>query len=370
MFIRMEKKALLDAITPALCAVSSKNTIAAFESLYFQADEAGGRVTVLAFDGSKGVKTTFPASVLSPGGLLLPGHKLVSFIRSLPEGEVSISSDEKFLTTISCRKSKLEIAGMSETNFPSLPELRGDKEFTVLQGQLKKMLSGVLFSYLQNDTKPALTGVLFEIAGERLSLVSCDGFRISKCSAECKSTIDEKLIIPGRALSELSKLFSEEEEEVRVAFTHRHVIFQFDHVIFFSRLIEDDFIDYKKTLPQAFSCTVCFDPVEVAASVERTALVIDDNARSPITMTLSDDVMYLKSQTANGKVEEEALCEMQGEGLTIGFNNRFFLDALRGALLFSEEKIYFEFVNPMSGAVIRPAEGEDFYYLLLPVRMQ
>ena len=370
MFIRMEKKELLDAITPALCAVSTKSTIPAFECLYFQADEKEGLVTVLAFDNAKGVRTTFAASVLSPGGLLLPGHKLVSFIRSLPEGEVSISNDEKFLTTISCRRSKLEIAGMSESVFPALPELTGDKSFVIGQGILKKMLSGVLFSVQQKDTKPALTGVLFELSENKLSCVSCDGYRISKATQEIENTLTERIIIPGRTLNELIKLLADDDEEVKVIFTRRHVIFEFETIIFFSRLIEEEFIDYKKSLPQVFSCTVLVDGAEAISGVERTALVIDDTARSPLSVTISSDVIYLKSQTANGKVEEEFSAEVQGEGLTIGFNNRYFLEALRGAELFTEERILLEFVNPMSGAVIRPVEGDEFYYLLLPVRMQ
>ena len=160
------------------------------------------------------------------------------------------------------------------------------------------------------------------------------------------------------------------QEELKVIFTRRHVIFEFEELIFFSRLIEEDFIDYKKSLPQVFTCTMLFDPLDAASGVERCALVIDDNARSPLAITVSGDVVYLKSQTANGKVEEEFSAEIEGDGLTIGFNNRYFLEALRGALLFTEEKVFAEFVNPMSGAVIRPTEGEEFYYLLLPVRMQ
>lgn len=370
MFIRMEKKELLDAITPALCAVSNKGTLPALECLYFQADEKEGKVTVLAFDNQKGVKTTFSASVLAPGGLLLPGHKLVSFIRSLPEGEVSISNDDKFLTTISCRKSKLEIAGMSEANFPALPELRGDKSFFISQKTLKKMLGGTLFSVQTKDVKPALTGVLFELTPKKLTLVSCDGYRISKATQECETDLTERMIIPGRTLNELTRLLSDDDEELKVVFTRRHVIFEFEELIFFSRLIEEDFIDYKKSLPQVFSCTVHFDPIDAVGSVERCALVIDDNARSPLAITVSQDAVYLKSQTANGKVEEEFSAEVEGDGLTIGFNNRYFLEALRGALLFTEEKVFAEFVNPMSGAVIRPIEGEEFYYLLLPVRMQ
>lgn len=370
MFIRMDKKELLDAVTPALCAVSSKGTLPALECLYFSADEKEGKVTVLAFDNSKGVKTTFSASVLAPGGILLPGQKLVSFIRSLPDGEVSISSDDKFLTTISCRKSKLEIAGMSEANFPALPELRGDKSFIVKQSVLKKQLGAVLFSVQTKDLKPSLTGVLFELKKNLLTLVSCDGYRISKTTQECENELEEKFIVPGRTLNELVRLLADDEEELKIIFTRRHIIFEFEDLIFFSRLIEEEFIDYKKSLPQVFSCTMLFDPIEAEAGVERCALVIDDNARSPLSITIAEDVVYLKSQTANGKVEEEFSADVQGDGLTIGFNNRYFLEALRGALLFTEEKVFAEFVNPMSGAVIRPTEGEEFYYLLLPVRMQ
>ena len=370
MFIRTEKETLLSAITPALCAVSTKSTAPVLECLYFQADEATGRVTVTGFDNNKGLKTDFPATVLAGGGILLFGHKLSSFVRALPDGEVTLSNDDKLVATVSCKKSKMEFSGLSEQNFPALPELSGDKEFLLEQGVLKKLLSGVIFSYLQEETKPALTGVLFELAGGKLSLCSCDGYRISKTAAAIESDLETSFLVPGRNLSELIKLLDDSDEPVKISVARRHVIFTFNDLIFFSRLVEEPFIDYKRTLPNAFSCTASFDPQEALQCVERTALVIDDRAKSPAIFTVGGEVIYLKSQTSNGKVESEFSAQIEGEGLVIGFNTRYLADALKGALAFGSGTVFFEFVSPLKGAVLRPMEGDDFYYMILPIRIQ
>lgn len=370
MFIRAEKKVILEAITPALCAVSTRATAVAYECLCFMADEKKGVVTVTSFDNNKGVKTSFAATVLEGGGLLLNGHTFSSFVRTLPEGEVSISNDERFVTTISCQKSKFEIAGMSETNFPALPEISGEKKFSFTQGTLKKMLNGVIFSFLQEDTKPALTGVLFDLSGEQITLCSCDGYRISLTREALKTETQESFIVPGKTLTELIRLLQDSEEEpIEIALARKHVIFSFDNLVLFSRLVDGEFIDYKNTLPAAFSCTARFSATAALQSVERASLVIDERTDSPVVMTLESGTVYMKSQTVNGKVEEEFAADIQGEGLTIGFRARFLASALRAAGLFGEEEVFMEFVSPLKGAVLHPLEGEAFYYLILPVKL-
>ena len=166
------------------------------------------------------------------------------------------------------------------------------------------------------------------------------------------------------------KLLDDSDEPVKISVARRHVIFTFNDLIFFSRLVEEPFIDYKRTLPNAFSCTASFDPQEALQCVERTALVIDDRAKSPAIFTVGGEVIYLKSQTSNGKVESEFSAQIEGEGLVIGFNTRYLADALKGALAFGSGPVFFEFVSPLKGAVLRPMEGDDFYYMILPIRIQ
>ena len=372
MFIRVDKKTLLEALLPALCAVSNRSTVAALECIYLNADDASSTLTITGFDINKGLKTEIPATVLEKGGLLLEGHKLASIIRSLPDYEVTIQNDNRYITTISCQKSKFEISGMSSESFPSLPELSGDRGFTVSQGLLKKMISQVIFSYSLSDAKPVLTGILFDLSNGKLRLCSCDSFRISISTEDFKDSKmkDESFIVPGKTLTELYKLIDNDEEEtVKVELSRKHIIFSIGNLIFFSRLIEGSFFDYEKALPKVFKTYATFNINDAVSAIERSALIIDERAKSPIKFIVENNSIRITCSTVNGRIDEEFDAEIEGEDMTLGFNHRFLIDALKGAMVSGDEKVTVELNSPLSGMIIRPTEHERYYYMILPVRL-
>ncbi|MDD6311908.1 MAG: DNA polymerase III subunit beta [Firmicutes bacterium] len=372
MFIRVDKKPLLDALLPALCAVSNKSTIAALSCVFLHADEENSTLTITGFDINKGLKTSIPATVLEGGNLLLEGHKFVSIVRSLPDTEVSVQNDDRFITTISCQKSRFEISGMSSESYPSLPELKGDRGFKISQGTLKKMISQVIFSYSLSDNKPVLTGINFEFGNGRLRLCSCDGYRVSikDESFEAESIREGSFIVPGKTLTELYKLLSSDDEsEVKVELSRKHIIFSFDNLIFFSRLIEGNYFDYDKSIPKVFKTYATVNLSDAIAAVERSALIIDERAKSPIKFIVTPDSVRITCNTVNGRIDEEFDAEVEGEEITVGFNHRYLLDALKGAEISGDEKVLIELYSPISGMIIKPVDHEDFCYMVLPVRL-
>ena len=154
MFIRADKKTVLDSIAPCLCATASRSANAALSCLYLKTEKEENKISVTSFDTTKGVKTSFEAEILEEGAILLDAIKLSSMIRALPDGTVSISSDANFVTTISSGSAKFEILGMSGDLFPSMPLLAGDDKFVIEQGTLKKMLQQVIFACANIDLKP------------------------------------------------------------------------------------------------------------------------------------------------------------------------------------------------------------------------
>lgn len=371
MFIRLEKKTLINAISPCLCAVASRSANQALSCLYFKAEKEEGKVTVISFDTTKGVKTSFEAEILEEGSVLLDAVKLNSMVRSLPDGEVSLSNDANFVTTISSGAAKFEILGMSPDAFPAMPMLSGDKKFVIEQGILKKMLQQVIFACAVIDLKPILTGVLFETHSEKLRLCSCDGYRIAIRDEECIKglNMDVRFVVPQKTLLELIRLLSDDETQIRIELARRHIIFAFEDFYFFSRYVDGEYIDYTKSLPKEFRTRVQINLHDSISCFERCALLIDERAKSPIRLSVSSGRVQVKCTTAHGKIDEDILCETEGEEMVVGFNNKFLLDALRGALACGKEEVLLELNSPLSGMAIRSPETDSFYYMVVPMRL-
>ncbi len=371
MFIRADKKTVLDSIAPCLCATASRSANAALSCLYLKTEKEENKISVTSFDTTKGVKTSFEAEILEEGAILLDAIKLSSMIRALPDGTVSISSDANFVTTISSGSAKFEILGMSGDLFPSMPLLAGDDKFVIEQGTLKKMLQQVIFACANIDLKPILTGVLFESFGEKLRLCGCDGYRIAIREEEGIRglTKDVRFVVPAKTLQELIRLLDDDDTQIRIELARRHIIFAFEDFYFFSRYVDGEYIDYSKSLPKEFLTRVKVNLSDAIGCFERCALLIDERAKSPIRLQVTADGLQIKCTTSNGKIDEEIFCTVEGGEMLVGFNNKFLLDALRGAAACGEEEVMFDLNSPLSGMAITSANTSAFYYMVVPMRL-
>ncbi len=372
MYIRIEKNELLTAIAPCLCAIATRSANAALACLYFKAEKETGKVTITTFDTVKGVRREIRAEVEEEGQILLDALKFHSIVRSLPDGKVEVVNDTNYVTAISSGSARFEILGQSAESFPAMPLLQGEKKFVIPQGVLKKMLQQVIFSCAVIELKPILTGVLFETRGEDLRLCACDGYRISLRDETCVKGLmmDTRFVVPQKTLQELIKLLSDDEEEtIRIELANRHLIFVFEDFTYFSRYVDGEYIDYKKSLPQDHKTTVRLNLSDAVGCLERCSLLIDERAKSPVKIEVEEGAIHVKCTTANGKIDERILCDVQGEGMLIGFNNKFLLDALRGAKDCGDEEVLWELKSPLSGMVMRSPEKNNYYYMVVPMRL-
>ncbi|MBQ3866778.1 MAG: DNA polymerase III subunit beta, partial [Clostridia bacterium] len=266
---------------------------------------------------------------------------------------------------------KFEISGLNGDLFPAMPVLEGEKGFVMPRGLFRKMLQQVAFSCATVDVKPILTGVLVEADADKIKMVGCDGFRL----AQRKETdlrgleIESRFVMPARSVVELTKLMGDGDEPIRVELAFRHVIVAFEEYTFFTRYVDGEYIEYQKSLPREFKTTVTVPLADALGCFERCALLIDERARSPIRFEVTEKGLHVMCRTANGKIDEEIACRVEGEGMLVGFNNRYLLDALHGAAGTGAEEIVMELNTPYTSMVIRSPEREDFLYVVVPMRL-
>jgi DNA polymerase-3 subunit beta len=362
-----EKYLLQAACAVASRATASKSTIPALEGLLLQA-ELG--LTVTGYDLRKGIYTRIEADVEERGSVVVGARFLGEMLRRLPDGVVNVSTDANLNVTVKCGRSEFNFIGISASDFPEIPMVDGVNNITVPQGILRSMINQTIFAVATSDARPIYTGTLFEIKDDVLTLVSVDGYRLAKRSEKIEKgrMEDCSFVVPGSALSDIERICSDDEGEVSVAVGTKHILFKIGETVVVSRRLEGEFLNYRKSIPELFRFTVKVDKAEFMSSIDRVALIISEKNSSPVRLTFGETGIECRCMTPIGKAEDLCSCEGSGDGLEIGFNDRYLMDALKAA---AAEKLDLCLNSASSPCILRAADGgEKFTYMILPVRLR
>ena len=354
-----------EAVSNVSRAVCAKSPIPALEGILLKAQE--GQLQLTGYDLELGIVTTIEAKTEQQGELVLSAKLLLDIIRRIPGETVSIVSDEKNLATIRGGASEFTIPGILADEYPELPNVEEKSDLVMKQGTLKSMIDQTLFAIATTDSKPVHTGSLFDIKDSCVTLVSVDGYRLALRREAIVSDLNTKFIVPGKTLSEISKLLREEDEEAYLVVSQKHIVFRISGYYVVSRLLEGDFLDYNAAIPKISKTTVKINTRSLTDSVERTSLLISDRLRSPIRLVVTENKVQLSCSTAMGKAHDEVDCEVSGEAVSMGFNNKYLLDALKAS---DCDMVKLEINGALSPMRMIPMEGDSFLFLVLPVRVK
>lgn len=363
-----EKYLLQSACTIASRATASKSPIPALEGLLIQ---AGTDVRVTGYDLKEGIYTNIGADIESPGSIVVGARLFGEMIRRLPDGIVSISSDENNNVNVKCGKSEFNFMGISADDYPEMPSVEGLNNINLPQKILKSMINQTIFAVSDNDVRPIYTGTLFEIDGEELTLVSVDGYRLAKRreKIEGKPMEDCSFVVPGSALSDIERICGDDEKNVSIAVGAKHISFSIGETVVVTRRLEGEFLNYRKSIPEKFRFTVQVERSEFMSTIDRVALIVSEKNSSPVRLSFNDGAIDCLCITPIGKAEDVCICEGSGEGLEIGFNDRYLMDALKAAS--GTDKLNICLNTASSPCVIDAADGSGaFTYMILPVRLR
>lgn len=363
MKITCQKAELQKSVNIVMKAVPSKTTMPILECILI--DASTNEIKFTANDMELGIETKVTGMILEKGIVALDAKLFSEIIRKLPDNDVTISSDNTLNTTITCEKAKFTIMGKNGDDFSYLPYIEKNNGVAVSQFTLKEVIRQTIFSIAANDTNKIMTGELFEIHENTLKVTSLDGHRISIRKIELKSSYeDQKVIVPGKTLTEISKILSGEMEDmVDIYFTDNHILFEFDDTKVVSRLIEGNYFRVDQMLSNDYDTKVTINKRELLDCIDRATLFVKEGDKKPIIMNLADHVMELKISSQIGSLDEIIDITLEGKDIKIGFNPRFLMDALR---VIDDEQVTIYFMNPKAPCFIRNEE-ESYIYLILPV---
>ena len=362
-----EKVLLQSAISVASRAVAAKSSIPALEGLLLHVGEA---LTVSGYNMQTGIRTTVPAEVSGQGDIVLNARLFGDIIRRMSDDVVVFTADDKLTVHVSCGDADFDITGLSAADYPELPVVEDEYALSIQQKVLREMIDQTAFAVSTNEARPVHTGALFEVTDMGLNVVAVDGFRL----AFRREPIERiqggafSFVAPGSALNEVKNICGDTEDLATVILGKRHLLFEIGATELICRRLEGEFLDYRRAIPRNNPITVIAETKDLTRSIDRVSVVISDKLKSPVRCRFEHDKIYLSAKTGNGEAKDVCPVAGDGEGLEIGFNNRYLMEALRYA---PADTVRIELNTGVTPAIIVPTEGEEnFLYMVLPVRLK
>jgi len=377
MKVTFEKSKLLGALAPAAGISQKKNTLVSVDGLLFECPpnkrygdydlDNPNLCRISAFDLEKGLRTTIECNVYEEGLFVINTQKILQIVRALPDGDITLEIDQTGKVQISGGYSQFEIGATPGEDFPTMPMFIGENVYKIPQYKVRSLISETIFAVAQNDQRAAFNGALFKIKDGELTVVGCDGNRLAaaKCSiADTNdSPADAEMVIPGKFLGELMKLLRDTEDELTMMIGRKHIIFNIDGIYFFTRMLETEYINYEKLLPTSYMTQAYLSRSELLGAVERASIVTEDklggSGRSYVKLEFIGNAITMSSVSSGGSVCEKVMIAKDGADVTIGFNCRYLLEALK-ACPAECERIRIRLNSPLMGVIIEPAEGPTF----------
>ncbi|MCD8106307.1 MAG: DNA polymerase III subunit beta [Lachnospiraceae bacterium] len=363
MKIISSKKELLRALNIVTKAVPAKTTMPVLMCVLI--DASTDVIKFTANDMELGIETKVDGIIAEKGIIALEAKLFSDLVRKLDEDDVTISSDEKSSTLITCGKSKFNIMGQNGEDFPYLPFVEKDYQFSMSQFTLKETIRQTVFSIATSEANKTLTGELFDIRENQLRIISLDGHRISIRAISLKDSYENrKVIVPGKTLNEISKILTGETEDmVNISLTENHILFEFEENLVVSRLIEGSFFNVDQMLTNNYDTKIRINRQDFVSCIDRSTLLVKEGDKRPIILNIEDNEIELKISSQIGTMNDFLDIDQEGKNIKIGFNPRFLLDALR---VIDDEEVDIYFMNQKSPCFIRD-EKQSYIYMILPV---
>ncbi len=369
MIFSMNSQDLLEGLNTVTRALSARSAKQILEGILISAED--NRVKMTCSDGSLVIESINAAAIQEEGQIVLPGKLFTELIRKMPEGDVSISATDHRTAVIRCMKNRSSLAIMNADEYPEIQNMQSGSVVKIPQNKLQDMISRVVFAIATDESRQILTGSLFEVSRNEARLVALDGFRLAMQKVfqpfELPEGVDfVRAIIPGKVLNELARILPNDDAFCTMLFDKNRMQCTFGNIRLTSGLLAGEYIDYRRILPVDFKTEARTNRVSVQDAIDRASLMAREGKNNLIKMSFHDQILKITSNAELGDVEEEMDASLIGEPIDIAFNARYITDVIRNV---SDENLCMKFNSSISPCVVVPESGDDYIYLILPVRV-
>ena len=356
---------LIDKLQIVTKAISTRTTNPVLEGILIETEKDD--IVLTCSDERITIVTRMPAEIREEGRGIVPGKMFSEIVRRLPEETVTIAMNERMVFNIRSGSSKSNLSGQDADLFPMLPQLDDVNEIALPQDMLRDMIQKTEFAIASEDVREVLTGSYLEIGNGNVSMVALDGYRMALKKAMC-GDVDKQLkaIIPGRAIGDIGKLLSDDENAFAVlSFGGNKLHIRLEDTEIFIILINGEYIDYRRILPTQFATSIVVDLEPLRRCVDRAALFARDGNNNLLVLRIQSGTLVIEAHSQIGDVHEELFADQSGNDLNIAFNVRYMTDVVR---YIDAEKVELKLNSSIAPCVITPLGDPDYLHLVLPVR--
>ena len=362
-----EKSMLVTGLNITGRAVAQKSSLSVIEGILCR---AGVGISLTGYNMETAITYQIEAEVTDPGECVLPARLFGDIIRRLPEGPVTVVVDDNYKVSIRSGYASFTISAENADDYPELPDVGTGRSIIIPQSALKNLISGTIFAVSENQGRPIHTGVKFEVEDDRISAIAVDGFRLARRTYHTEEPTGRTLsyVVPAQGLKEVEKILVDGDDTVAFTMGQKHIMYQVGNATLICRLLEGDFLDWRKVVPTNCPVKLTAHVCDLASSIERVGLIVSEKYKSPVRCVFGSQVLYLRTNTTIGAAEDQCSIAGDGKELEIGFNVRYLADALKAI---PSEEVVLELTNGLSPIVLTPADDKyDYSYMVLPVRIK
>ena len=365
----IKRDILLENLNHTSKAISSKNLIPILAGIKFELTEEG--LYLYASDTDISIKSLIPADKITEikelGSIVIGGKYIVEIIRKLPDTDISIEVLDGYKMLISTNNTEFNLNGINPNEFPNL-DMELTKEPIILKtNTFKTIINQTFFATSQNEARPLLTGINFKIVNNTLEVIATDSYRLSKKKIDIDTNIENNvnIVIPGKNLLELSKILTEEDDNIEIHIFANKILFKYKDIMFLSRLLSGTYPATSSIIPEEFEITVDCNYYDLYNMIDRASLLTSDREKNTIKLELDKNELKISSNSPEiGYVEEKIHVECEAE-LSISFSSKYMSEAIRS---FGKEKVTLCLNNDSSPIVVKSVDEKSLIQLVLPIK--
>lgn len=362
-----EKSMLSAALNISSRAVAQKSALSAIEGILCQ---AGMGISLTGYNMETAITCHVDAEVTDAGVCILKDvRKFSDIIRGFPEGPVTVVVDENNRVSARAGFANYNGEALPAEDYPELPDVEAGRSIQIPQTALKELISGTIFAASESQGRPIYNGVKFEVENDKISAIAVDGFRLARRTHYLEDETGRNLsfVVPAQSLKEVEKILQDSSEDASFTLGDKHILFQVGNTTLICRLLEGEFMDWRRVVPTNSPIKLTANVGDLAAATELVGVIVSEKNKSPLRCVFTNQEIYMETVTTIERLDTRCSIAGDGKELKIGFNVRYFRDAIRAI---PSQEVMLELTNNLSPIVMTPVDDKhDFIYMVLPVRI-
>ena len=367
----IKKDILLENLNYVSHAVSSKNVIPVLAGIKFELVDEG--LYLIASDNEVDIKVfiekKYIDSIEKTGSIVIQGKFLLDIVRKLPDGLINIEVVDGLKIMLYNQNSNFNLNGIDPDEFPNLNIEKSNNPINIDKKLLKTMVNQTIYATSTQESRPILTGINFKIENDVLECIATDSYRLAKKTIKLNKAVDNpiNIVIPGKNIGELVKIIEEDEEKVNIHIFTNKILFEFNNILFQSRLLNDVFPNISRLIPSESKIVIKANLNDLFNVVDRASLLTSEKEKNVIKFETNGNILTVTSNTPEiGKVEEKLpINKDTQDDIKIAFSAKHMMDALR---TINSKDVRILLNSEISPIILNTEDSDDLLQLLMPIK--